>query len=156
MEFGWGDEGFYQAETVTVGLALQAIFWPSDTVMHVVAVPRDPVRYFPDSQVQVMALSAEGLGAMLGFMRDSFARDAQGRVLPLGPGLYGQSRFFRARGSYWALNTCNVWTAEALHASGYPIRVFGALTAESVMEQLSGQPPCGANAWLDEWRPAGC
>lgn len=33
LEFGWGDKGFYQAETISAGLALQAMFWPTDAVM---------------------------------------------------------------------------------------------------------------------------
>ncbi len=41
-EFGWGDRAFYEAKGITAGLAIRAIFWPTETVMHVVAVPRQP------------------------------------------------------------------------------------------------------------------
>ena len=56
IEFGWGDKEFYQAEEVNSGLAVQAIFWPTESVMHTVAVPDRPDIYFPESKVQVLCL----------------------------------------------------------------------------------------------------
>ena len=46
LEFGWGDQGFYQADEITTGLTLNAILWPTETVMHVVALPQDISSYF--------------------------------------------------------------------------------------------------------------
>ena len=40
IEFGWGDKGFYQAKETTLGLTLRAIFWPTESVVHSVAVPQ--------------------------------------------------------------------------------------------------------------------
>lgn len=36
-EIGWGDKGFYQAQEITSRLTLQAMFWSTGAVMHVVA-----------------------------------------------------------------------------------------------------------------------
>ena len=52
IEVGWGDASYYQAEDKTMKLAAQAILYPTDTVLHVVAVPMDPEKYFLDSQVE--------------------------------------------------------------------------------------------------------
>jgi hypothetical protein len=41
--------------------------------------------------------------------------------LNLGPGIYGDSTFFRANGKYYFPNTCNVWTARGLKTAGVPI-----------------------------------
>jgi len=40
IEYGWGDKGFYQAKETTLGLTLRAIFWPTESVVHSVAVPQ--------------------------------------------------------------------------------------------------------------------
>ena len=37
IEFGWGDNEFYQAEEITSGVTLKAIFLPTDSVVHAVA-----------------------------------------------------------------------------------------------------------------------
>ena len=50
IEFGWGDKGFYQAKETTLGLTLRAIFWPTESVVHSVAVPQKVEEYFLNSE----------------------------------------------------------------------------------------------------------
>ncbi len=136
LEIGWGDEGFYTAPDQDIGpaLALEAAFASRGAVLHVVALPVEPARYFMASEVAPLRLSAAGLRAMLAAIDADFVRDAQGAAQPLGRGLYGDSRFFRAHGRFGLWRTCNTWTAERLRAGGCP--VGGALTAASVMAQV--------------------
>jgi hypothetical protein len=37
-----------------------------------------------------------------------------------GPGLYGPSRFYRARGTFNIFHVCNHWLADLLDAAGVP------------------------------------
>ena len=46
IEFGWGDNKFYQAEEITSGITLKAIFLPTDSVVHAVLVPLKVDSYF--------------------------------------------------------------------------------------------------------------
>ncbi|GBC59841.1 hypothetical protein DENIS_0782 [Desulfonema ishimotonii] len=137
IEIGWGDEGFYRAEKITAGLVLRAIFWPTKTVLHIVAVPIPPEEYFPGSKVVELTLSEKGFEKMVRYINSSFAPDGSLNPVSLGPGLYGDSLFFRAKGQYVAFNTCNNWTAHAIRASGFPISPFYALTAGNVMYQVT-------------------
>jgi hypothetical protein len=50
-ELGWGDRGFYTANEITSGLTLRAMFWPTSSVMHVVALHTNPKSYFKNSEV---------------------------------------------------------------------------------------------------------
>jgi len=43
-EIGRGDKGFYQAQDITIGLTLQAMFWSKGAVLHVVAIDDIPER----------------------------------------------------------------------------------------------------------------
>ena len=52
LEFGWGDKGFYQANEITSGITFKAVFWPTESVVHVVAVPKEPRIYFKNSEGQ--------------------------------------------------------------------------------------------------------
>jgi hypothetical protein len=67
-------------------------------------------------------------------------------------GLYGQSHFYRALGSYYFPKTCNVWTAGALKASGFAASTVTALTAENVLKQSRrfGRDVQASPAWIKQ------
>lgn len=137
LEIGWGDEGYFQAERATSGLALRAIFWPTNSALHVVAVPKDPRLYFPSSEAVRIELSNEGFKKLVGYINDSFAVDEKSKNIKLGKGLYGDSQFYRAKGKYYFLNSCNRWTAKALRTSGFPITTFCAVTSNNILYKVN-------------------
>ncbi|MDA1274704.1 MAG: DUF2459 domain-containing protein [Verrucomicrobia bacterium] len=137
VEMGWGDEGFYRAQSITLGLVTRAVFWPTPTVLHVVGVDREVEEYFPASGITAVDLSDEGLRRLCAFLSSSYDRDGANRPMDLGPGIYGDSRFFRATGKYYFPNTCNKWTARALRSAGCPISPFYAVRAGNVFRQTA-------------------
>lgn len=136
LEFGWGDKAFYQAPENTLGLAIQAMFWPTDTVMHVVAVPEHPAEYFPRSEVIEIKLSAIEFQSLRTYIRQSFSYDEQGQVTILQKGLYGDSQFYQGQGEFYMMNTCNKWTAKGLKSAGMDISLWFKQTAGSIMSYL--------------------
>ncbi len=56
-EIGWGDKGFYQSQEITTRLTLQAMFWSSGAVMHVVAFSGTPESYFSASAMTALSLN---------------------------------------------------------------------------------------------------
>lgn len=137
LEFGWGDKEFYQAEEVTSGLTLQAIFWPTESVMHTVAVPERPDIYFSNSEVKAFCLNRKQYALLISFIENSFYKDKSGSIISLEKGNYGNSQFYKAEGNYYLMNTCNNWTAKGLKSIGLNIRPTFKLTAGSVMTFLS-------------------
>ncbi|TNF38478.1 MAG: TIGR02117 family protein [Gammaproteobacteria bacterium] len=139
LEFGWGDRGFYQAQEITSGLTLQAIFWPTESVMHVVALPELPQDYFPSSEVLDICLSDQHYRALLQFLLNSFFYNEQGQIIPQKTGLYGDSQFYTGDGDYFLFNTCNKWTAKGLKSAGMEVVPIFKLTATSVMNVIKSQ-----------------
>ena len=135
-EFGWGDTGFYQAGEITSGLSIKAIFWPTDSVMHVVAVPFDPARYFNHSEVLEIHLSDPELFNLLEFINTSFYYSADTHPVLMKHGIYGDSQFYQGEGDYFLFNTCNRWTAKGLESAGFDIFTFSKFTADSIMSYL--------------------
>lgn len=131
-EIGWGDIGFYQAKDVTVGLALQAMFASKGAVMHVVAVP-DVAKFIQGSDVVPLCVDAASYQRMAALIANSFARTADGAPIAAGAGIYGDSAFYQATGSYSLINTCNRWTATVLQAGGLELSPRLSLTASSVL-----------------------
>ena len=137
IEFGWGDKGFYQAKETTSGLTLRAIFWPTESVVHSVAVPQKVEEYFSNSEVVKLCLSDGELSALIGFISRSFFRDKSGNLLELQKGIYGDSQFYSGVGDFYLMNTCNRWTAKGLKSIGMDISPTLKLPAGSVMNYLT-------------------
>ena len=137
IEFGWGDKGFYQAKETTLGLTLRAIFWPTESVVHSVAVPQKVEEYFSNSEVAKLCLNDGELSALIGFISSSFYRDKSGNLLELQKGIYGDSQFYSGVGEFYFMNTCNRWTAKGLKSIGMDISSSLKLTAGSVMNYLT-------------------
>jgi len=143
LEFGWGDADFYQAKGESVLLGLKALLLPTGAVVHVHGFNGLPAENFPKSEVVELRLTEDGYARLLDFLRASFARDGDGRVRPLGPGLYGLSRFYEATGIYSLFYTCNTWAAEALAAGGFPIDPADVGTVGQFMDQIRGKTSAG-------------
>lgn len=142
-ELGWGDKGFYQAQEITTGLSLQAMFWSEGAVLHVVAIPDAPRGYFAQREVVDTCLTGDEVSSLATFVANSFARSAQGQVVRLGQGIYGNSQFYDGEGRYYLLNTCNKWTAKGLKSAGFEISPSLSLTSDSVMSAIrERRRPC--------------
>jgi len=135
-EFGWGEADFYQADKATIPLALKALFWRNPTVMHVAAIPSVPEKYFAQEKIVKLNLSETGLEHMRKALRASFTLDGSCHPYPLKSGLYGESRFFKAEGSYSIARTCNTWTMSMLKNAGVPMDNLPTLRAGSVVSQV--------------------
>lgn len=135
LEVGWGDRDFYQALETTPGLAVRAALWPTSSVLLVTGFSAPPQEQFPDSEIIEVALSLPGFLNLCAYIHSAYARDREGNPVSLGPGVYENSRFYAAKGSYCLFATCNVWTARALRSAGCPITPACALRASNVMDQ---------------------
>ncbi|WP_345976987.1 DUF2459 domain-containing protein [Sulfurimonas sp. HSL3-7] len=136
LEIGWGDELYYQAKKITFWMSIRAAFWPTDSVLHVVALQDEPLAHFSDSDVVALELSNRGFIRLVEFIDNSFALDEKGEIITLGSGLYGTSRFYRAEGTFHLFNNCNTWSADAIRSSGFPISTFYVFSSDNMMYQL--------------------
>jgi uncharacterized protein (TIGR02117 family) len=135
LEVGWGDRDGYMLP-LTSASALKALFWPTESVLHVVGF-RGPVReFFPRSPILELPLSARAVAALARHIGASYARDALGRSIRRAPSLYGAGAFYLSRERYHLFNTCNAWAARALVQAGLPLAPASALTTEALYEQL--------------------
>jgi uncharacterized protein (TIGR02117 family) len=136
LEFGWGDRGYYQAEEITSGLTVRAIFWPSESVVHAVAIPERPDIHFSDNELEVLCLDGAQYSLLIGFIEHSFFKDNDGNIIESKDGADGDSQFYQGEGHYYLMNTCNSWTARGLKSAGLNISPAFKLTAGSIMGYL--------------------
>ena len=78
-------------------------------------------------------LPRDGFERLVRYIHDAYDRAGAPVVAPLGPGLYGDSRFYPGWESFNLLRTCNVWTARGLRGAGLPIH--DSIMREGLMSQ---------------------
>ncbi len=141
LEIGWGDEQFYRyvptPGSLTVGLALHALFGLDNaSVLHVVGVT-NPRAVFAQAQMGELDLSTEGFERLVDRIEATFRRDGGGLPENLGPGLYGPSLFYRAVGRFHFLHVCSHWVADMLDAAGVPTAPVFATLPQGLFFDLS-------------------
>jgi len=135
-EVGWGDREFYQANKITTGLTLRTIFWPTESVVHVLALPVNPTQYFNQSEIIELCLKDEAFFSLRRFIAASFQFNSDKQAILLKKGVYGDGQFYKGMGDYYLMNTCNKWTAKGLKSAGVDLTTTFKLTADSIMSVL--------------------
>lgn len=120
VEIGWGDRGFYLEvpdwDHLTARVAIPAVLGLGDAAVHVTWW-RWPPR--EDDLARRITLTEPQYRDLTDFLKESFARDAAGRVKRIDhPGYTKQDRFFEATGTYDVVRTCNEWTGAGLKRAG--------------------------------------
>jgi hypothetical protein len=113
IEVGWGDEKCFR-EDLTSGNITKALWLSLRTVLRYDSSRRAPGndQYDPDATIVEVRVSPQGFAKLCAFVAKYHARDARGRPVRLA------ENWYRARGIYCALHTCNNWVADALRAAG--------------------------------------
>jgi uncharacterized protein (TIGR02117 family) len=136
LEFGWGDREYYPAKEPTIGMALAAALVPTSAVMHLAGIARAPGPSHGESVVVPVSLTEGGFRHLVRAIAGEFKRPPGGRTKPMSRGLYPDSNFYEARGSFHLFNTCNTWTARMLRAGGVNLSPSGVVTADDLVARL--------------------
>jgi uncharacterized protein (TIGR02117 family) len=123
MEIGWGDKAFYEAgewNLINLPTMAKAAFIPTPTIFHMAGFRGHIPSIFTYNNVVELKISKAGLIQML----HSIEGDMKLPPDYIAPkGLYGDSRFFPAKGHYHLFNICNHWAAKRLNDAGLPINI---------------------------------
>ncbi len=133
LEIGWGDWGFYQTPDPHPGIYLNALFLPSDSVLHIVGFSGIVTSYFRNNEIIRIEIPSTAFSHLVDAIAASFALDEFGNLKALERGLYGDSRFYASNESYHLFNTCNIWVARLLQTAGLAINPSDLITAGSLM-----------------------
>lgn len=140
-EFGWGDRDYYPARDPGIGLALAAALTPTPAVVHLRGLAGPPAQVYPESEVIAVPLSEAGLRRLIVRLDAAFERADAPRAQSVAQGLYADSLFYPAHGTFHLKNTCNTWVGRKLQAARPDFSPAGVVTAESLMRlvrQLEG------------------
>lgn len=136
IELGWGDRAYYQAPDPSLWLGLRALLWPTAGVLHMVAFSGPVEHYFASAEIVALQITPQGFARLVAAISASHELDAAGQPIPLGPGLYGKSRFYASNEVFSLFATCNVWVAGMLREAGVPLSPTLSPTSGALFAQL--------------------
>ena len=119
VAIGWGDKGFF-LDTPTwadlkVSTALKALFWPTDSCLHV-AFDAAPT---PSADVHSVTISTEQYARLVEYIQAKFKLDQDRHATQIAGAAYATNdAFFEAVGGYHCLNTCNSWIGRGMQQAG--------------------------------------
>ncbi len=135
LSFGWGDRNFFMNSSFDPITIFDVLFLPGPSVMHVWGHTEPKLQLGKGFELKQINLSKAEYLRLTQFINDSFQRSAENQITYIKQGLYLNSAFYEAKGSYSILRTCNAWTAEALRFANVNTPIWPAL-APAVMKQI--------------------
>ena len=134
---GFGRRSFMTSPARGLGDYLVGPF-PGDAVLLVAGLSAAPARAYGDGgTVATIPLTPAERDRLDRFVWKTFAHDALGRALPVGPAFFRGGVFFAARPGYSGFNTCNTWTTAALQAAGLDASPFLVVFAGQAMREAT-------------------
>ena len=114
---GWGDFQYYGASQQTLLSALRALLLPSTAVIAVLGV--NSIRDQVSTTNRVYSIDSNRViaDALAQFIADYFKQGPEGQLTQVREKPSGEV-FFKARGIYMFINTCNNWTSRGLRIAG--------------------------------------
>jgi uncharacterized protein (TIGR02117 family) len=136
LSFGWGARDYYMSPDPGLADALRASM-PGPAVMLVIPLFVSPGDFAAaGGEAIALDITREGMARLRQFLWRSFAKDEAAKPRPVGVGLYPQSLFYAATGTYDLGHTCNTWTAAAVAAAGLPLDPAGIVFAGQLVDRL--------------------
>lgn len=115
ISFGWGDRGFYLSairwQDIPISIKLKALFWKSESVMHVSLWLDKPMEY---ANTVKFRITKKQYKILIKSIRKSFKLKNNYPQLIPNKGYSEFDNFYEAIGSYTLFYTCNTWVNELL------------------------------------------
>lgn len=141
LEFGWGDLDWYKTDERTSGMALGALFVPTESGLWVWSVPTTPEAFFGENHIAQLTLSKQGFSNLVSFINGSFELDSDDLPQSIREDVFkeGIYRIYRAKGEYHALKTCNHWTAEVMKQAGFSTGSYDRYNSEAFLQRVKSE-----------------
>ncbi len=135
IDFGWGDELFYQIPDFDLYLAARAILKPTSSTLRIegIRLPKEILFQYSDIVIR-LTVSENQLEKILDFIENTFYKNDDDYVLL--NAIANKIFFFKAKGEYHLFNTCNTWLAKCLKQAGFDISTNIILTEQLFREVI--------------------
>ncbi|MGB1158028.1 MAG: DUF2459 domain-containing protein [Porticoccaceae bacterium] len=121
IKIGWGDYHYYGADHQPLWLAAKALLTPTASVISIQQL--DSIHDADGDAHSIYSIDISGsvLSSIIQFISWHFSLDSSGQLNLVRQKSCG-TQFFKSRGTYSLLNTCNNWTSYCLMTAGLPLK----------------------------------
>lgn len=136
LNFSWGDRVAYvQERWLNPWEVFHAFVLSSPAVMEVIPFDWKVQDVFPTQRIYKKSVPWDRGYAVANFLNASSRFDAAHNPQIIGPSSWGSGYLVDSEYRYYFPRICNIWTAHALEACGVEVRMWGAITADRLIDQ---------------------
>lgn len=122
IDAGWGDDEFYRHPDFDLGLAIKALFVNTPSTIRIEGFNFEIEKYIELSDIGFeVRLDRNSYNNLCRFINSTFITDSSGIPQVIESRFDGNIIFYKAKGKYNLLNTCNTWVAKAFNFAGMKI-----------------------------------
>mgnify|MGYP000927471719 CR=1 FL=1 len=130
---GWGDGDYFTGKSKSTSTAAKALVASGYSAVQMLTYDYEPFEEIPAETRVPLAITKEGMNALVAYLGNSIALDTSGKPIRLTAYGDAMGSFFQSKDHYSLFSNCNTWSGKALRAAGLP--VANRLTAQGVFEQ---------------------
>lgn len=135
LEFGWGDELFYQAEPETLWLGIRAALWPTSSVIHVIGLRNPIAEHIHADDIVEVRVSADGVRRMAEAIEREFTESTPTATPVSLKAAPKPNHFYSAKRKFFFPRMCNWWIATRLKEANCPITPWTVVGASRIMRE---------------------
>lgn len=136
VSMSWGNRDAYvEKRWLSPWKVFRALFTPSPSVMEIIPVNWNIPEVMPHQRVYQKVIPRSMGPQVAAFLNNCSRMDAHNRPISIGPSSWGDGVLLESRHSYFFPRICNVWTIQALEATGCDMNAWMGLSANGVIRQ---------------------
>ncbi len=154
VSMSWGNRDAYvEKRWLSPWKVFRALFTPSPSVMELVSVDWNVPEVVPHQRIYQKLVPRSRGREVAAFLNNCSRMDPSGRPVDIGPASWGQGVLLESRHSYFFPRICNIWTVQALEATGCDMNAWLGLTANGVIAQATRAENGFVQIWLGPEEP---
>ena len=136
VSMSWGNRDAYvEKRWLSPWKVFRALFTPSPSVMEIVPVNWNVPEVVPHQRIYQKLVPRSKGREVAAFLNNCSRMDADGRPIKVGPSSWGKGVLLESRHAYFLPRICNIWTVQALEATGCDMSAWMGLSANGVIRQ---------------------
>ncbi|WAC21899.1 DUF2459 domain-containing protein [Luteolibacter sp. SL250] len=136
VSMSWGNRDAYvEKRWLSPWKVFRALCTPSPSVMEIIPVNWNIPEVVPHQRVYQKLVPRSKGPEVAAFLNNCSRMDADGKPVNIGPSSWGSGVLLESRHAYFLPRICNIWTVQALEATGCNMNAWMGLSANGVIRQ---------------------
>jgi hypothetical protein len=138
VSMSWGNRDAYvEKRWLSPWKVFRALFTPSPAVMEIIPINWNVPEVVPHQRIYLKFVKRDQGPKVAAFLNNCSRLDATGHPINIGPSSWGKGFLLESRHHYFFPRICNIWTVQAIEATGCDMNAWFGLSANGVIRQAT-------------------